>query len=337
MRFTFVVPGLASLDRAALASSRPLARLASWTTARAEPRGFAAALLAAAGAPAPDAAHDVPAAPLAALGAGVDPRASFVLAAEPVHLIAGREDVSVAARVDDLDADEARALVAALNAHFASDGIAFAAPRPDTWFATMDARQDLVTVPLDDAVGSMMSSHMPAGGAARTWRRWTTEIQMLLHAHPVNLERERAGRAVCNGLWFWGGGTLADVGLVAPFRAHAPGGRAGDLLRGLAQHAGGETLMRPGSFEATFEAVPATRPASHVAVLLPAVADASALEELDRAWLAPAVASLARGRLASITLVAGGGRAATWITRRPSMLSRLVAGVAPRRFAVPGR
>ena len=71
MRFTFVVPGLASVDRTLLAGSRPLARLASWSQARAEPRGLAAAVLAAFGAPAGDTAHDVPAAPLAALGAGV--------------------------------------------------------------------------------------------------------------------------------------------------------------------------------------------------------------------------------------------------------------------------
>ena len=54
MRFTFVVPGLASVDRTLLAGSRPLARLASWSQARAEPRGLAAALLAAFGAPAGD-------------------------------------------------------------------------------------------------------------------------------------------------------------------------------------------------------------------------------------------------------------------------------------------
>ena len=335
MRFTFVAPGLASIDRAALASSRSLARLASWAKPRTEPRGIAAALLAAFGAPLTDPAHDVPVAPLSALGAGLDPHHAFVLAAEPVSLVAGREDVAVAARVDDLDEADATVLVDALNAHFRSDGVVFAAPRPDAWFATMTARPEMATAPLDDALGATMAPNLPTGRDARTWQRWSTEIQMLLHAHPVNAERERRGRAPLNGIWFWGGGALADVGLVAPFRAHVPEGRAGDLVRGLARHAGGETMPRPGSFEATIEMVPATRPATHVAVVLPDAHDATSLAALDAAWLAPAIAWLERGRLASITLVANGAGAAVWSARRPSMPARLLAGVAPRRFAPP--
>jgi len=339
MRFTFVVPGLASLDRAALASSRALARLASWSVARDEPRGIEAAILAALGAPASDPARDLPAAPLAALGAGVETGPSFAFAAEPVALVAGRDDVAVAARVDDLDAGEAAALVEALNAHFAGDGLAFVAPRPGTWFATFASRPDLRTTPLDAALGGAMSEHLPEGRDARTWQRWSTEIQMLLHAHPVNREREQAGRVACNGVWFWGGGTLADVGLVAPFRAHAPEGRGGDLLRGLARHARGEVLALPSSFEATIEAVPATRPATHVAAMLPRVADDDALAALERAWLEPALRWLERGRIASIALVAEGeGRAArSWTARRPSMPARLRASLAPRRFSPGGR
>lgn len=335
MRFTFVVPGLATLDRSALAASRPLARLASWSRPRAEPRGLDVALLASIGGSAPDPARDVPVAPLAALGAGADPHASFVLAAEPVHLVAGREDVTVAGRIDDLSEDDARTLVDALNAHFATDGLVFSAPRADAWFVAMEARPDLATVPLDAVLGSMMSPHPPTGRDARLWQRWSTEIQMLLHAHPVNRARERLGLPSFNGMWFWGGGTLADVGLVASFRAHAPAGRAGDVVRGLALAAGGEAMALPGSFEAAVEAVPATRPATHVVVVLPGVG--GALAGIERAWLAPAIEWLERGRLASVALVTGGATASTWSARRPSAIARLIAGVAPRRFAVPER
>lgn len=337
MRFTFVVPGLASLDRAALSASRPLARLASWSRPRAEPLGLGAAIFASLGASAPDPAHDVPEAPFAALGAGVDAHGAYVLAAEPVHLVAGREDVAVGARVDDLPADDTRAIVDALNAHFAADGLRFAAPRPDAWFVAATARPDLATVPLDAALGETMSSHLPTGRDARTWQRWSTEIQMLLHAHPVNLARERAGLAPVNGLWFWGGGALGDAGLVAPFRGHAPAGRAGDLVRGLALAAGGDALELPGSFEAAVEAVPASRPATHVVVVLPAAATTTVLAEIDRQWLAPAVDWLRRGRLASVAIVTGRRPAATWSVRRPSAFARLAAGFAPRRFSVPGR
>lgn len=335
MRFTFVVPGLSSLDRTLLAASRPLARLASWSKARVEPRGRDAAVLAAFGAPTPDTARDVPTAALAALGAGADPRASYVLAADPVSLVAGRDDVALAARIDDLDPEEARALIDALNAHFASDGLRFVAPRPDTWFAMLEARPDLRTVPLDAALGTMLSAHAPDGRDARHWQRWATEIQMLLFAHPVNRRRDREGRTTCNGVWFSGGGTLGDVGLLAPCRIHTPEGRAGDLLRGLALHAGGETPMLPGSFEAMLEAVPAARPATHVAALLSGVTDAASLAAFDDAWIAPALRWLERGRIASIALVTGGASATTWVAQRPSLAARVRAGVAPRRFAIP--
>lgn len=340
MRFTFVVPGLASLDRATLASSRALARIASWSSARAERRGWRAAALSALGVPQSDGGRDVPAAPLAALGAGADPRGDFALSADPVSLVAGREDVAIAARVADLGAEGTRAIVDALDAHFARDGLTFAAPRPDAWFAFAHRRPDLRTTPLDAALGGAMSAHLPTGGDAKTWLRWATEIQMLLAAHPVNAERERLGLPVMNGLWFWGLGSLADVGLVAPFRAHVPEGSEGDFLRGLARHAEGEVLPLPSTFEAAIEAVPAARPATHVAAMMPPVSDAAALVALERDWVEPATRWLERGRIASLVLVAddgAGGTATTWSARRPSMPARLRAGIAPRRFAPASR
>lgn len=339
MRFTFVVPGLARLDGGALRASRTLSRLASWATVRGSSRGWRGAVLAALGAPSTDAARDLPAAPLAALGAGVEPHAAYALFCDPVELVAGLEDVTLAARIDDLSAGEAQAIVEALNVHFADDGLAFAAPRPDTWFVTARDRPELRTTPIGLALGAPMSAHLPDGGDSRLWQRWATEIQMLLHAHPVNRERERAGRPPFNGVWFWGGGALSDIGLVAPFRAHAPEGREGDFLRGLALHAGGEPLALPSTFDATIQGVPAARPATHVAVMLPRVADAAGLAGLERNWLEPAAHWLARGRIASVALVADGEgqRATTWIARRPSLPGRLRARIAPRRFAPSNR
>ena len=337
MRFTFVVPALATAARDAARASEPLTRIASWSAARTPASSLESAIVQALGVATPAAGGDLPIAPATALGAGLEPGAAYVLAAEPVHLVAGREDVAVGARVDDLPADDTRTIVDALNAHFAADGLRFAAPRPDAWFVAATARPDLATVPLDAALGETMSSHLPTGRDARTWQRWSTEIQMLLHAHPVTLARERAGLAPGNGLWFWGGGALGDAGLVAPFRGHAPAGRAGDLVRGLALAAGGDALELPGSFEAAVEAVPASRPATHVVVVLPAAATTTVLAEIDRQWLAPAVDWLRRGRLASVAIVTGRRPAATWSVRRPSAFARLAAGFAPRRFSVPGR
>jgi hypothetical protein len=71
--------------------------------------------------------------------------------------------------------------------------------------------------------------------------------------------------------------------------------------------------------------------------MLPATRDAAALASLEHAWLEPAIARLARGRIASLTLVTDGPGAATWTARRPSMAARLRANLAPRRFEPAGR
>jgi hypothetical protein len=91
-------------------------------------------------------------------------------------------------------------------------------------------------------------------------------------------------------------------------------------------------MMLPGSFDATIEAAPAGRPASHVAVVLPPVSDAASLDALERAWLGPALAWLARGRIASVALVTDGARATTWSAQHPSLAARARAAIAPRRF-----
>lgn len=329
MRFTFVVPALATAARDAASASEPLARIASWSVARTPAGSLESAIVQALGVATPAAGADLPIAPATALGAGLEPGAAYVLAAEPVTLVAGRDDVTLAARVDDLGSDETAALVAALRAHFAADGLVFHAPRASVIYATMAARPALANAPLAEAIGGPLSAHPPRGADARTWLRWTTEIQMLLHAHPINAARERTGRQPVNGLWFWGGGTLADLGIVAPFQAHVADDRAGDLVRGLARHAGGEVLRLPASFDAAVHAVPATRPAAHVVVALPAIRDAATLAWAESAWLAPAVAALGRGRIASLALVTDRG---SWTVPRPGPVARLRARLAPRRF-----
>jgi hypothetical protein len=42
------------------------------------------------------------------------------------------------------------------------------------------------------------------------WYRLLNEMQMFLHAHDLNRERERRGRLAVNSLWFWGGGRVPD-------------------------------------------------------------------------------------------------------------------------------
>ncbi|MDH3761646.1 MAG: hypothetical protein OEU50_11745 [Gammaproteobacteria bacterium] len=42
------------------------------------------------------------------------------------------------------------------------------------------------------------------------WYKLLNEMQMFLHAHDLNRDRERRGRLAINSLWFWGGGRVPD-------------------------------------------------------------------------------------------------------------------------------
>jgi hypothetical protein len=43
-----------------------------------------------------------------------------------------------------------------------------------------------------------------------------TEMQMMLHEHPVNQSREARGEPAVNGTWFWGGGVMPKS-IVSPY------------------------------------------------------------------------------------------------------------------------
>ncbi|HTP97750.1 MAG TPA: hypothetical protein VMN56_00405 [Casimicrobiaceae bacterium] len=285
MRLTLALPH--ALPQEALAGMAAFARLASYGRRDGIAGDLDVALVEAAGAP-----RGTPIAPLAARGAGLDPGSAYVLRADPVALVAGRDDVLLAGRVDDLEHEDAVALVGVLNAHFATDGLVFRAPRADTWFVTA-----LEHVPVDaDPIESNEPIHprLPRGRHGATWRRWLSEMQMLLHAHPVNAAREAAGRAPVTGIWISGGGFAPRDLRLAPIEVYAAAGRAGDVARGLAALAGLRTNALPSSLEA------ADRDALFV---LPAAIDAAAFA---RDWLDPGVAALERGALSGVTLLVAG-------------------------------
>jgi len=331
MKLTLIVPGLLARSAAAFAAVPAFARLARHATGpEVDPRGVAHATLAALGA-----ADAAPVAALAALGAGADPGDDCVLFADPVTLVAGRDDVVLAGRVADLATDAAAALLAALNAHFAPDGLMFFAPRPDAWFVRMHTTADLTTTPLDRVLGAPIYPHLPSGPDARTWQRWQSEAQMLLFAHPVNAERERRGAPPVSGLWFWGGGRRTDLVAPAAAVALAAAGPAGDLARGFARQVGQTDDRLPETFDAMLAQW--TTATERVAVTAP-VDDDAALTGFAQRWLAPAVAALERGPLAALDLLADGdGRAAQWRAQRPTRLARLAGAWRSARFALPER
>ena len=126
-----------------------------------------------------------PSPPVAGIAiAGEDaPRAGEWLRADPVHLrIDGDSVVLHDASVLALGIEDARALVAALQAHFAQDGLHFHAMAPDRWYVELPAGERPSTVPLDEARGRNAFGLLPSGSGRINWASALTEAQMVLAA-----------------------------------------------------------------------------------------------------------------------------------------------------------
>jgi hypothetical protein len=322
MQLILVIPGLPELRAGMTTSVRAsaLAHLLALAGAPTREAGGTAAALAARYGVTRQA--DWPLAPIRLAALGVDPGAAFWLAADPVTLAVGRSDVRLAGLVDDLDRAAADALVATLNAHFAGDGLAFVAPRPDAFFVRSATSTRLSTHPPHAALGRPLHRLLPEGVDADTWRRWQAEIEMLLHEHPVNAERERAGQAPANSVWFSCGGTMPRPPAPAvSIRTFAAAG----IAAALAAHAGSPARALPGHLGTAREDAPG---ASAIVVALEPAIDIAALE---RAWAAPARDALARGAFDAVTLLAEDrGDAVVWRARRPGFWQRF-AGRRQRR------
>jgi hypothetical protein len=262
--------------------------------------------------------------PLAAIrlaALGVDPGDRYWLAADPVVLVAGRDDVRLTGVVTDLATADAAALIAALNVHFAPDGLVFVAPRPDAWFVAAASPPRIATRPLAVAIDRSLRALMPNGDDAPAWQRWQNEIQMLLHEHPVNVERERAGRVPVGGVWFSQGGTRQAATPGSLVRTWGTGG----LAAALALNAGTPALPLPPNLSAVLSAA---NGADTLVVALDAPIDRRAV---DAAWARPAWKALARRVLESVTVTAdGAGNAASWVVPKPGPWQRISSRFATR-------
>jgi hypothetical protein len=147
--------------------------------------------------------HGAPIAPISASFDGLGE--GCWLRADPVHLRMQRDQM-VLVPGGEVSAGEAGQLCAALNDHFAGQGMEFFAPHPQRWYVRLDKLPDIETLPLSQAAGRDVRGMLPAGPEAARWHQVLNETQMLLFAQPVNEAREARGELPINSLWFWGAG-----------------------------------------------------------------------------------------------------------------------------------
>lgn len=246
---------------------------------------------------------ELPLAPYALRGDGREPGDHFWIHADPVHLkVHGDRLILADASQLDITAEEAREFVAALNLHFAPDGIVFDAPHPQRWYVRTAEDPRLVSTPTSELAARNIEPFLPSGEGGARWCKIANEAQMVLHAHPRNEAREARGALPVNSLWFWGAGRARRLASAydSVWADHA-------LAVGLA--AASSKIARPlPASAASVLAEPGVNAALVVVNALPPTAygDVSAWRDaivnLERAWLAPLLAALQDGKLQTLTL-----------------------------------
>ncbi len=150
-----------------------------------------------------------------------------------------------------ISTSQAQALISALEENLGSDQVHFypgvsyrhickISGQEDTLLATCTPPHDIPDKPIDE--------FMPKGQGSDLLRDLMKRSEVVLHDHPVNIERRAGGDIPATMIWlFWGSGRVPDM---LPFRQvyglDAAMTSGVDLLRGLARLTGMDVLEIPG-------------------------------------------------------------------------------------------
>jgi len=235
---------------------------------------------------------------LTLLASGGDPGEARWARADPVHLRLMRDRlILVPGAAIEISRQEAETLCAALSAHFAGALVCHAVD-PRRWCVRLEKELELGEVaPLEMAGREVM--------LARAGDALLNEVQMVLHAHPVNEAREARGEPALNSLWLWGAGRVPREARCRWLSISSDN----PLALGLARLAGARHRGLPASAEAWLDRVP--EEGRHLVILdalraplaLSQEAEYRAgIEALERGWFAPLLGALREGRVGMVTL-----------------------------------
>ena len=151
---------------------------------------------------------DAPFGPLRLLGeaAAQHPGDAHWLCADPVHLRFHHERIILAdAGAFDLEIDEAQAITTSLNKEFADIG-QFHVATSRRWYLKLNTAVNHNAEPISKIAGRRIDGELTDKNGPLT--RWLNEVQMVLHGHPINEQRQAAGKPAVNSVWLWGGGAM---------------------------------------------------------------------------------------------------------------------------------
>jgi hypothetical protein len=221
---------------------------------------------------------------------------------ELVHLAAGLNHLSLVELGIELQPtpEERASLEPLLREHLQAHGARWHALPSGRWLVRLPVGAQLRTVCPAAAAANELELAMPQAEGGAVLRRLMTELQMLLHEHVVNRERERRGWPAANALWPWGNGALvrqAPRSLPMAFGTH-------DYLCGIYRHYGSTVQCVPSSAGELIEALRSRAQQGATQALV--VLEAPALGHLEQHWLVPLVQALRARRLARLDLILDG-------------------------------
>ncbi len=121
----------------------------------------------------------------------------------------------VSPRALDLQDDESRQLLAAMQPYFSEDGITLVFDTATRWLACGAVFAGLATASPYRVLGARVDDWIPKADAAKGLRRLQQEMQMLLYTHPLTDARASRGLPAVNSFWVSGTGVL-PTGPVQP-------------------------------------------------------------------------------------------------------------------------
>jgi hypothetical protein len=251
--------------------------------------------------------NDWPLASLLARSENLPASDGYWLCATPVHLETRRNALMLTDPAAlAITAAESTAFATMLAEHLREENVTLHAPQPNRWFLQCDTPPAMTTTSLDVVTGRDVRTFLPQGPDSARWHRILTEIQMLLHAHPLNDARDARGAAAVNSVWLWAGGTR-PAPVTAPFDTVWSNDAT---VRALALHGGCRVESSPAQM--TTDTLKKIESGSHLfsfELLAPLIrqgdaqAWSNAVTALQRDWFTPLFDAAKSRRLSALTLI----------------------------------
>lgn len=137
---------------------------------------------------------------------------SWMAAADPVHLQTRLRDLRVRCLgSEQVSRAEIKAIFDTIQNELGADGQFSFVNISDCGYVSCEQSIEVAETPAAVADGHVPDQFTPSGASAKSYHQLLGEIQMLLHEHEINVQRQGRGLPEINSLWLWGGGKAPKI------------------------------------------------------------------------------------------------------------------------------